>query len=1824
MLCDCFRHFLDMNNLVWCLQVLARSLFSPQTSGATSSSSSGELSPGLGIIKCFSPVPRFSCRSVSSVHVKRPCSDESSKPGWLEAGTQGFRVSFSSEKKITHEKKIPITPGDQQGSSIKPVLEDSEHCHSPQINLSQDCVVVRPEQTSTPAQPRAMKARHLALNAESPEPLDFIEPIPLAQGIKDEKDYETSPGLHEKDVTDVSSCDDYKSDVSEYSDDLAEDPFDIICSPVSKVKQRKKSNTSKEKLTLEASKFKSNEEALPNNHLNHVSEKSKDELVLMEAVGSHSGMSLNDRTNKNMHLENRNISEEKSLWKDGFPLNRNKGEVVEDTDPKGKLIHEEHTVEITCCLADTEHQTECCIKKSDLKSTTPLSGKHAVALFTKTENIDLSDNTNTNKQYMEMTSEDKKEYISVSCSKQKRKSTEIPSLYKKRKLTKNFVYPTDLGEGYEELNVSYTETIGGNERWNKTPVPGSKVATCTTPNNRLGNEKQSEAVVPDSKGTTCGIPTSTIENGRWVESVPDSKEATCSTPTSARGDERWLEVEVPDGKRVTCSTPTTLSKATEEMLISAVRQKKFLPLSNLENRDAYEISSRPSFEPLDNAECKQISNSPVIKKEPVDMKENRGIDRQHCTLRQVPVASVLPGERECTKEIVTAKGSPLQTYSVDNNELQKNMSNRYCTSSINMKMSSRAKCNLASIVHSVGSKMQEGQCQMDLPKPEVPEPKLVEDLTTQGNEEQRKQVMCSSVNSQLVGDTFSDIDFSDSDLDISLPLGEKSTANKEKNTKPDKKSDVFAETDHKEESFGRNHFNSTTERDSEFIGFITGSGKQVKVSDKALQQARKLLEEQTCEEQNLGPQQVPPGKSVSMDYSNISHIKREISNLTNSLLVTTNSDNCIISEKGSLTPVSNLPSDTDNVGTLKLEQKICNKNKCSILEVDGSCNGELVRSGCVKETSNEICNRVVSGDNEASKGSAVQDLCDELSRKTGCYSVTQPVQLKSKSTGEGFQDFGTAGDAGEASKVLGRAHLLCEENNSSMCTKKAKLMEDTETTNRSSLKPVAGAFQGFSTAAGSQVKISKEALRRAQMLWEEEKADINMQPFVNKEISMQCGYNILAKDHSTGLRRLAIPAEFKTTIGALKNEGEMVDQREKNEQCIPCGTLETEIHSSNNCHSLNQENCDLKNLSRNALPSTLMDENKWSRTRVTGDYESGSLSLISSQQVTKEKLNKAGVSFPTLPTMNEPCSFQEGLCQDIPNIKNNTAFEMDVGFHTAKGKKVCVNEASIAHAHLLWKETSNYEAVIPQQQQSTLSDPELHEEIDVGFQTAKGKKVSVSKASVTQAHLLWKEIASSEVRALDHKSAQEQQSTHMNDEMLSFRKLICKPDGLFYGCMQTALKSHSLQINCRDSSPSSSKRLSVKQILTEEEGFATSHCQGDISDTNTKINERRSTCDETSTKSQSRNADMFIELNTGSSNTTEGKIIESENLLIRPRRLFEDQRHSRSVTECRSPTLLSQNSIDHKNVGESNFHERKVDIVEGTILYVPKTVTDNSRTASHSFCINPLHPGLNQDTSSRLSVEENVSTMKELHATKEMRTDMQQSKEIIDVLNTRQSDNLLEEARQKMDVGHHTKSTNVCESINHRENTLLEDKNVNISESEFCGCLTGNTKQVKATNESLQPGKQLLQRCMSSRGNPTFGVEKDPSNTVKRQIATVEPFVVAVDHNARNADENPKVMCGSPILGSQKRSSKAKTVKKTDSVNTQEISDISDVTEAFLKDYLLDCEDSTKESSSQRKRFRRLHQSEEEDSLTSHKKMKRNVVLNQPENLQGNTPELLI
>ncbi|XP_050721322.1 uncharacterized protein LOC127001154 isoform X3 [Eriocheir sinensis] len=1612
--------------------VLARSLFSPQASGAAGSSSSGELSPGLGIIRCFSPVPRFSCRPVCSVQARRPSCGEDANPGWLEAGTQGFRVNFSIEENVALKRNVEVTLKDNL--EMKTVTESGAHSPDRQVNI---CAGVRPDQTSTPAQPRPVRARHLILAAQSPESPGFVEPIPHARGIKkNERVQETDPlpdtkemdKLNEKVIYSDGLAND-TSDVDEYSYGSAEDPFDIICSPVSKVKKKRKKKISNSKLTSGKSNQKLEKNIDDNSLVDEGNEKTKQKAIPGGTLSSHSGMVSGASSNKNLHQDTGKGTEYNKYKRESSCKAKNN--IAEDINCKSEYCSKEHPPETTDCEA-----VKGLTSKPNTNLTSSPSGKHVAALVAKTETGNLLENTNKDKEdHVMITRDSRKDIFSAQISEQqKRKSTDTLSLYKNKRISRRFVYPVDLSKPHVELNVSHTKTGRKGKGGSKPASPGRKGATCSSPTNRSDETRQNEASVPLGPETSCG------------------------TPANRCGDEKGTETAEPGSKRVMCSSPNTPFKPKEQLDVIAHKQKKFLPLASLGQIDTSEASLRSSVEPLGAVEYGHEETYLGSEQAPITKKGNEGSDH---ALQVVPVAPNAKGSIMEVTGKISASGSTLT----------ENMDDKYNCTSKNTEISFMASSSdLANVAHSLVIKNQEAECNTDLLQPHVPQIGAVGNPATQGPEGEGEEEVSGAPNNQVISDTFSDIDFSDSDFDISIPVREEGVGGDHENIKAKEGSNQSLDAAPKEKVSGDLFSECHSDKSSGFKGFITGSGKQVKISEKALLEARKFLEEELNEDGSLSPHQVPPGEKGEARHLSGMH-------------KTSNSNQCSASKTGSLSLASDLSaaSSAGVVAEVFVTPHI--GNKLNVLEV---ANSQVIKVTNIKHPQ--------------TKDTAFTDVCESSRRHTVDGSVTQSVCSKLKSTSDD-----TASEAErEGKETIEAVKLHCAE--STMFSEEVKPPEDTQTISKSA-QSKANTFHGFCTAAGSKVTISKEAAWRAQLLWEE--VDANMELSLNKEANMQCEHNVLGNEQSGRLKNSATPTELR--------KGDRLD-----------GSERSELSETNN--------------------------------------------------------------------------------------KTNGALNMEVGFHTARGKKISVDQTSITQAQSLWAEAASCEATIPGTEGapthlSTASDGKHFVPVNEGFSTAKGNKIAVKESSITQAYSLWKEAISCEVASPGHEGPKKKPRIPSKPE--HYGKVLCKrvtskSDGQSLEGMKSATISNSVQTSPKDRN-SLSEKASDKKV-PELQG------RGNFSNTFTESSER---CIEDSRRVFSRPAGMPMAAGIGSSIASDVNI-RSENFAIKARRLFEDDKPLQSGSGCQSPTLVTQNRNNCKSYKKNYTHNEKGDTVEGSLMKVSENVESGPKTSGQSLQINPLNSVIKQDSACHLSNPENNSTLDRPLGKEGVKADVNQSIELNAHLNTIEG-KLLEGVSQKMKVGHPAKSCNSYESM-HKGNDFQK------AETEFCGFLTGNKKQIKVTSESLQVAKQLLQECASNEGTPekaakpSYEMEKSYSSTDDKQVTTVESFMAVTDHNGGTVSESHDAVHGSPILGSQKRS-KGKNVKRRsyvtacqelqdDLVNSHEILDISDITEAFLKDQLLDPEEVAKGSINQRKRSRGRGQDEE---VSLSKKTRRNVIISQHE-----------
>lgn len=1515
------------------MQVLARSLFSPRTSGATSSSSSGELSPGLGIINCFSPVSRFSCRSLQA---RRPSCGEGFNSGWLESGTQGFKVNFSREKNITLENDAIITSKDNR--EIKTITESSVDSPDQQINVSHSHGGVLPAQTSTPTQSKP---------AQSKASSGFIEPIPRAQGIKNyNRVFETDSFLdtseRDKLPEKVMYSDDFKdntSDVAEYSYESAEDPFSIICSPVSKIKE-KKENISCSKGTAGKSNQKTEENIVLSNLVDEDRKKIKQKCSPGNALGS--------SFSKNWHPEiddgiEYNKFRGKSSCTDNFFVNNGKSNIAEDTKCKFD------SPETMPCQATKGLST-----KSNCNIVSSVSENHIPALFAKTVTRNWVENTNKdNKDHVLGSFDSKKNTFSAQFSgQQKRRNLNTLSQNKKERLLKSFVYPADLGEGYEELNISYTETITSDNGGDKAETSGRKEGTCSTSTKGFDETRNNEA------------------------SMLFVREATLNTPTNRLSDEERIEV---DNKRVACLSSTTPLKAKEELDMITIKQKKFLPLTNLSDMDIFETSLRLSFDPQEAVSYGPERTCLESKGTSLGKKENAGSNRTH---QAVPVTSY---GKDCIMGVTSE-------INVKSNLLTETINKKYNSTPKNAKMSALTTASdLASVAQSVFEENQEAQI-------DIPHINVAENLTAQESEEQRKNVISSALNNHLVSDTYSDIDFSDSDLDISIPVIEESVTN-DKNIREKKESTQFSNIALQEKCMGDMFNQSHSDKSSGFNGFMTGSGKQVKVSEKALLQAKKLLEE-LDEERSLSSQQASPGGSIIINYS-IKDEKKGTNHLTG-IHNTSNSNHCTKLETGSLNMASNL-SKASNSGVSEALVELYKGNISNSSEVKNGNREEVFQVTAVKKTSN-----------------------------VGVSYTTE-------------NDTVTEAEGKVGNDALGREQLHCEER--SMCIEEVQLPEITETINKSA-ESESKIVKNFCTAAGSKVNGNKETIWEAQLPWQE--VDLKVKTSLNKNADISSEVNILGNKRTGKFKKSAISTE-------LSKERHEVNGTERNE------------------------------------------------------------------------LNN-------------------------PNNKTYSALDMEVGFHTARGKKVSINKTSIAQAHLMWKEAASCDAIVSgnartQGQLNTSNIDKNFVEVDEGFHTAKGNKISVNESSLRQADSLWKETVSCGVEALDLEGSIEQPS--ISNDIEHNGKARSKFDGQLLKCSKLSpILTNHLDHDLL------SKKVPDKES-TEPQEFTKTTNRVNLSHTSRKIKEKRNVCDKVSRKLFSRPAGMSSATYIGPSIASGVNITRDENLPIKPRRLFQDDKHFLSGSECMSPKLFTQNMNDSKS--DENFclpHEN-VDSIERSFMKGSENNDNGSKTSDV----------MKQDRAYDLSVEEERSTL---------------------------------------------------------ERPLVEQET-----AAFRGFLTGSKRQVKVSSESLQAAKQLLQACTSNEGNPekiikpSCEIEKSCNSNDDKQITTVESSMSVTDHNT-DVDETHKFIHWSPILGSQKRS-KGKVKRSSyvtscqeilsDSLNSHEILDISDVTEAFLKDHLLDYEEMAKGCISNRKRS--LGQCQVEEASLTSKKMRRNAVINHHENMKG-------
>lgn len=1151
----------------------------------------------------------------------------------LEAGTQGFRVNCRTVNSAAKEENPVLLPVDN--NEIKTTTENGVHSpencvHSPdqQMNLLHRCIVDMPDKTSTPVQSRPVRARHLVLSAKSPESPDIM-PIPHAQDtIKNEKGEEANspPDVREVDKLDenVMESGGFKydtSDVIEYQYG-SQDPLNILCSPV-KVKRKRRNYTKDSSLTSGTLSYASKENVAIESPVHKGIEETKHKPSLGEKLSNHNEILPVSSSHKNLHplidedIEYNTFKRE-SLCKCSFY------NIGESNNAKNTCKSE------SCCKKSIYEVKSFHAGKSSTTSpksnNTSLSEKNVSLLLAKTKTRNLVENPNTDKEYHGMTTfDDRKDIFSPQFSEQKRKSKETSSANKKRKVSKS-IYPLDLGVGFEELNVSYTETIMSGNGTDKPTKPSRQHNTCSTPTNGLNGTQQDET------------------------SVLVGNEITCNTPFKRLSDKEGAEVAMPDSKR---SIPVT---GRENINMISVKQKRILSPTRLSNMNTFETTSRPSFQPVatvgGKGETYLRNQEPTIGK-----KKNECNDH---TLQVVPVASLIPNEQKSIMKVTS-------NISVFSNTTE-NGSTEYSGPEKNMKMSSVTPTSeLPSGTHSVLKKNQEAQYFTDSSQDNVPHIKRAEDLTTQKTEGQRLEVASSALNIELGSDTFSDINFSDDDFDMSVP-------DRQEGVTYDKNMKVNVENKQSSHSINKEELNvdlfreSHCDKNSGFTGFMSAAGKQVKISEKTLLQAKKLIEKLCEEDKCLTPQLVPPGNSVSSFMKGERNEKRNIRDMHE----TSSSSHCTKLESGVVNlALDPAPAATGNGGASAAVQNVHNHSRSNASEVKKANKDEFLLDESLKEiinadsilnsenkTTSRNINKKDNGQSfEVANSQVLQAANIRHSGKNSVNCrVAQSFSLKLDSTSDGA---GKEAERKEGKKAFGRILLHSEE--STMSNEVIKSPEDGDVSSKSSTQSNSNTFHCLSTAEQSRIKISKGEAGKVHMLWEE------MQPNLNKVTNMECEYNIAGNKQSGMLDKTAIPREL------MKKWDD--DGSEDNEVNEPNNKIDTAL-------DVQAGFCTAKG-KRVFLKET---------------------SIAQARLLWQETANCQA---------RELDSARAHKLLSIPG-DNKHFIKVDEGHGTAKGKKTSVKDSIIAQAYPLRKETGSCEVSIadqggPKEKLSISNDHEHHE-----------------------------------------------------------------------------------------------------------------------------------------------------------------------------------------------------------------------------------------------------------------------------------------------------------------------------------------------------------------------------------------------------------------------------------------------------------------------------------------------------------------------------------
>ncbi|XP_069938049.1 breast cancer type 2 susceptibility protein homolog isoform X1 [Cherax quadricarinatus] len=980
--------------------VMVRSLFSPCTAAVNSPSTSDEYNPSLGIIKCLSPIPVFINRLTDTLTKK---VDNESKEKLLDSETQGFNVILdrSDMESVEDDNYQKASCTEDKIRDKIPCEMDNKYPLDTTPEVGKICNAKRPERTSTPVSvtpqsKTSLLPRHLVLSDDLPELLEHYEKAQITQVMQTpERNVNVIEREHTDDLGMLGEL-----DAAEDSGKLSQKPFDLICSPVKKVNCRKSveviNSDARQKLLKDLNASNTQKVKIVNSDTNIKNPDGEEQLFstrnIKEIRNPEPGLNNRDNKNVNHPLNIDNPTSKKS------PPQQNENERNRSST---KIINEKAEKKVSELKENCMAKNKCTDNEQFISELKAAPEKSGLSITVHTSHGSLSSPLfkkipsnypdSNHACTLSDSTESVTETLPMPSEPLQTKSILNKFALRKKKYSGKFSYPSKSEESYEKLKMKYTETIG-----------------------LIGRTKNS-----------------------------------------------LLESEMPTSKTVKSNTGKSPLKLLTDIHNIANKQQNFLSLTSLEKDARFETNVIPLLNEKTYSHLgKEKENSSSSGNQEVPLNQEK-VENQQSSSRILSVTSLGARNAVSNKSVLKLDHSFEEP-------CEKFIEERFTKNTdltINIHDTNKISEDLTKMFDDKQKKGEETRTliselqvvpQRELTKECASPVSSHNDVHLKNDHLISQQVLMQVGSSQIMDDSLNDVYFSELDINSCVPvMGDRDTRKTDKTKHSCEASlQVIGATSSKcTVESGERHVNDGW--DKKMSGFYTGQGKQMKLSKEALEHAKELLEESSCDKSSKDVFRTPNNEYIPCDS-----LDRVNANDENHQVIALQSMNTnfpvvcgFMTARGSRVTVN--PAALEKAKNLWKEENCATVFNAENVEVNVT-----EYSKCLNQTLRNVSESVYDG----------------LTRDRGIIQV-QNESLPSRS----FEVCPDKSKDNLDSKISDAVRNNIHHS--------SPLVNKNEPISALNEKLSKGEFQGFSTASGYKVNISSEALKKAQLLWEENNRD---------------------------------------------------------------------------------------------------------------------------------------------------------------------------------------------------------------------------------------------------------------------------------------------------------------------------------------------------------------------------------------------------------------------------------------------------------------------------------------------------------------------------------------------------------------------------------------------------------------------------------------------------------------------------------------------------------------------------------------------------------------